>query len=953
MTTYSRLVVITLTISFLAFKSWAQLGTTSQNPASLKWSQKRTPHFRLIYPEGYDSLTNHLANTLETVYGPVSKTLGRQPRRIPLVLQTQNTVSNGFVTLMPRHTEFYITPPQDANFLGNNHWLDLLAVHEFRHVVQNEKAMTGLSKAFFYAFGYNATSFINLGIPDWFSEGDAVCTETALTAGGRGRIPEFNLLQRTQLLSQSKPFSYFKAVAGSYKDNVPDWYVLGYQLTNYTRRAFGPDVWDKTLNNYYRFPFYPFSFSDKLRKTTKVGVEGLYGLANQDFKNQWAEQQPKTSTTVTYQSTAPKVYTDYQFPQFLPDGRILALKSGLATIPTFVILNGFQEEKLFETGFLNNSATLSMGTKKFVWAEQSFDPRWSMRDYTVLKALNTETKTLHKLSSKTRYFAPSISSDDSRIISVEVDTQGKSHLVLLDASTGTVVTTYPNPTQAFYQQPRFSTDGSRIVVTKQFGKRKTFEIITVESGLTQEVFSPVIQNISQPLLHQNWLIYNAPYEGIDQIYAYDLVTKKTYQVTRRPFGAYHAALSPDRKTLAFQDFDAKGFRIATMPFEPSSWQEIEEIPSAPDRSFGPLVQQENNADILAKIPSEEYKTHPYSKGHLVNIYNWGPTFSSSITNLNVGLESQNLISTAFTSVGYNYNASEKQGQWYGNFSYYGWYPVLDVSVGSAGRATRYTLDREVPIDSTGVDYWRQNDFNVGLRLPFNLTHSKYREGLSVAAYGNFIQTKGYDLLVRNRSEPGSNNLMATTFSLAYNRLLRQAKRDVQPRWGQTFSLYARNTPFGGALHANQLALQTRLYFPGFAKHHSVRVFGGVQFQGADDNYVFGSPMFFPRGYGYQVSKRLTTGTVQYQLPLLYPDFAIGPLLYLQRVKLNVFVDGGHALLPTQAGTYRDRFYGSAGVDLSFDFNLLRFRQPLELGFRQIWTKEGRYYPEFLVLDIGF
>ncbi len=953
MSSLLRLVVITLTLSFLALQSWAQLGTTTQNPASLRWSRKRTPHFQLIYPRGYDSLSNRLANTLEAVYEPVSKTLGCQPRRISLVLQTQNTVSNGFVTLMPRHTEFFITPPQDANFLGNNRWLDLLAVHEFRHVVQNEKAVTGVSKALFYAFGYNATSFINLGIPDWFSEGDAVCTETALTAGGRGRIPEFNLLQRTQLLSLAKPFPYFKAVAGSYKDNVPDWYVLGYQLTNYTRRSFGPDVWDKTLNRYYRFPFYPFSFSDKLRKTTGTGVEKLYDRANQDFKKQWSEQQPGITTPAAYQSAVPSVYTDYQYPQFLPDGNIIALKSGLAHIPTFVKLDQQNEEKLFETGFLNNAATLSLGSHTLVWAEQHFDPRWGMRDYTVLKTLHTQTGKITKLSSRTRYFAPGISPDDSLVICVEVDTQGKSQLVLLDATTGAILRTYANPTQAFYQQPRFSTDGRQVVVTKQSGNRKTFEIIDVATGKSFEVFEPMIQNIAQPLLHENWLIYNAPYSGTDQIYAYHLSSKKTYQVTSRPFGAYHAALSPDRQSLAFQDFDAKGFRIATMPFDTTRWTEIQEIPVAPDRAFAPLVQQEKNADVLDRVPQRDYQTRPYSKAHLFNIYNWGPTFSSSVTNLNLGLESQNLTSTAFTSAGFNYNAAERQGQWYGNFSYYGWYPVLDVSISSGARATSYALDREAPLDSTGIDRWRQNDFNVGLRLPLTLTHSRYREGLSMAVYANLIQTKGYDLWVRSRNEPGSNTLMATTVSLAYNRLLRQAKRDVQPRWGQTFSAYARNTPFGGTLQGHLLALQTRLYFPGIGPHHSLRIFGGIQFQGAGDTYAFGSPLFFPRGYAYPSSRRLTTGSIQYQLPLFYPDWALGPLLYLQRVKLNAFVDAGQALVATRNGASGTRLYGSAGLDLSFDFNLLRFRQPLEVGFRQLWTREGRYRPEFLVIDIGF
>ncbi|WP_420152460.1 hypothetical protein [Siphonobacter sp.] len=930
------------------YQALAQLGNASQNPASIRWFQYRTPHFQIIYPEGLDSVSNRLANTMETVYEPVSKTLGRKPRRIPLVLQTQTTVSNGFVTLTPRHTEFYITPPQDANFLGTNRWLDLLAVHEYRHVVQNEKAMTGISKGLFYLFGYNATNFLKTGIPDWFAEGDAVCTETALSPGGRGRIPEFNLLFRTQLLSRNKPFSYPKIVAGSYRDNLPDWYVLGYHLTNYARRKLGPEVWNTVLDRYYRFPFYPFSFSDKLRKISGLRTEDLYQEAAADFTQQWAAQQAVASPAPQVSTKPIRVYTDYEYPQLLPDGRIVALKSGLANIPAFVLLDGQNETKLYETGFLQNSATLSLGQTTLVWAEQHFDPRWGMRDYTVLKTLDLRTGTTRQVTRKSRYFAPTISPDGRTILTVSIDTEGKSQLVLVQASDGQVLRTFPNPQQSLYQQPRFAADGRRAIMVRQVGSQKTLTILNLETGQSQDVFPLQTQNLSQPLLYDDWVLYNAPYTGTDQIYAFHRINQKHYAVTQRPFGAYHAALSPDGRTLAFQDFTEQGHRIARLPFNPAEWTELTEIPTAPTRSFGPLVQQENNPALLTSVPNQSNVRKPYSKANLFNIYGWGPVLTSSETDLSVGIQSQNLLSTAFTSAGYTYNANERQGRWEGNFSYYGWYPVIDVSVASAGRQTVFSLDEQPPIDSLRKDYWRQNEFNVGLRMPLVLTHSKYREGLSLAVQANFIQTQGYDLPLRSRTEPGRHSLSATTVSLSYSRLLRQAKRDVQPRWGQTFSLYARNTPFGGALQGNLLALQTRLYFPGFFPHHSIRLYGGVQFQGSGDSYVFGSPMFFPRGYVYASAAKLTTGTLQYQLPLAYPDWSLGRLLYVQRIKLNAFADLGYAVTGDRTRTYQ-----STGVDVTFDFNVLRLRQAFELGFRGLWTRGGAFQSQFLVINIGF
>ena len=140
-----------------------------QNPATLKWSQIKTPHFRLIFPSQISSTANRTANVLETIYQPDSKNLGHEPRPISIILQNQTTESNGFVSMLPRRSEFITTPPQDYTLLGTNNWLDLLAVHEFRHVVQNDKALTGATKLVYNLLGNNgfaATTFLT--VPNWF-----------------------------------------------------------------------------------------------------------------------------------------------------------------------------------------------------------------------------------------------------------------------------------------------------------------------------------------------------------------------------------------------------------------------------------------------------------------------------------------------------------------------------------------------------------------------------------------------------------------------------------------------------------------------------------------------------------------------------------------------------------------------------------------------------------------
>ncbi|RYY14889.1 MAG: hypothetical protein EOO36_13495 [Cytophagaceae bacterium] len=185
----------------LATKALAQsLPIISQNPPGLRWQEVRTPHFRVLYPVGLDTAAQRTAQRLEAVHAPNGATLGVSAPPIAVVLQNQTTVSNGFVTFLPRHAEFFTTPEQ-GQALGTVDWLDGLVVHEFRHVNQFDKARQGFGKVLVPLLGEGGLGVAAVGVPQWFFEGDAVGTETALTRSGRGRIPLFGLGLRANLLS--------------------------------------------------------------------------------------------------------------------------------------------------------------------------------------------------------------------------------------------------------------------------------------------------------------------------------------------------------------------------------------------------------------------------------------------------------------------------------------------------------------------------------------------------------------------------------------------------------------------------------------------------------------------------------------------------------------------------------------------------------------------------------
>ena len=325
------------------------LPVLDQNPGSLHWYRLSTPHFRVLYPNGLDSTAQRTANRLESIYEPASASLGKQPRPITILLQNQTTNSNGFVSLLPRRSEFFAVSPQDPAQLGTYNWLDLLAVHEYRHIVQNDKALQGYGRVLYTALGNAGLSLPLLTVPDWFAEGDAVSTETLLSSSGRGRIPNFDLGMRANLLAGNR-FSYPKAVGGSYRDNVPNHYVLGYFLTTYLKRTYGSDIWSRVLTrNYRRFPW-PFAFSASIRAETQLRTDDLYHKTMDDLTEIWQKQQAALTLTpathyptngkIEKQSTAHPVFTNYRYPQFLTDSTILCVKSGLGDTPRLVMLSG-------------------------------------------------------------------------------------------------------------------------------------------------------------------------------------------------------------------------------------------------------------------------------------------------------------------------------------------------------------------------------------------------------------------------------------------------------------------------------------------------------------------------------------------------------------------------------------------------------------------------------------
>src|ERR1043166_1453470 len=159
------------------------------NPPSLKWKQINSDTARIIFPTGLDSQARRVASIVHYLAAQKPTSIGNRLYKISIVLHNQTTIANGYVALGPFRSEFFLTPTPNNFDLGSIFWPDMLALHEYRHVMQYNNFRNGLSKAMYYLFGDDGLDLAqSAAIPDWFFEGDAVYQETILAGQGRGRL---------------------------------------------------------------------------------------------------------------------------------------------------------------------------------------------------------------------------------------------------------------------------------------------------------------------------------------------------------------------------------------------------------------------------------------------------------------------------------------------------------------------------------------------------------------------------------------------------------------------------------------------------------------------------------------------------------------------------------------------------------------------------------------------
>ncbi|MCD6555795.1 MAG: PD40 domain-containing protein, partial [Bacteroidales bacterium] len=930
-------ILLTVFAVFIGLISFSQ-----QNPSSLKWNEINSEHAKIVFPAGLENQAQKVANLIDYLYPIETKTLTGKPKRLPLLLYNQSTVSNGFVGLRPWRSAWYVTPSQYAADLGSEDWFYTLGSHEFRHAVQYAKSNKHFTKLMSTFFGQTGILMGQYSYPYWYFEGDAVCMETGLSESGRGRIPQFEMGIRTILLNDKK-ISYDKAKFRSYKTFFPGHYNLGWLLTSYARENYGADIWNKTLESSSKYSFWPYAFSFALKHHTGLNEKKLYEHAMHDLDSAWTKKIENLAITdaTIINPAKKKSWTKYTEPNFIDDNHILVKKSSMKSdITTFYMIdNDGKEYKIKST----DAGLVSLAKKKAVWARTYPDLRWQLRSYSDIIVFDIATKKEKRLTEKQKYFAPAISPDGNKIAVVEYTENMKSALVILDGKTGKEILRYPAKNNNFFRTPSWSTDNQRITFTRSNEKGTVLSIYDIETKTLKDVTERSFENIGRPVFYKNFIVYNTPYNGIGNIYAININTKKRFQITSRKFGAYNPKIK-DNKML-FIDYSEEGYDIAELVLNETKWKPIEDVKYIGLNTAEILQKQEQNKNMMNPdlIPDKTFEVKKYNKlKHAVNIHSWG-FYSEPISSIStedilnykpeVGFDiySANILNTVFGSLGGSYNINEKTLSSNISAIFKRFYPEFSVSGVWAQRSVNY--------GDLGNDRWEEIKGTFKTSIPLNFSSGIYNKGARFDASYSYIQRKNKDY--RYINESANDNFSSLKYTGQIYTFRHQATQDINPKFGCFLYALYQHTPFNTNIYGHQFSAIASGYLPGIFKHHSLNLKIGYEQQRSDINnfnyYWFSSPQTYPRGYSFNGFDQITTYQINYSFPVWYPDINIGPFVYFKRLRANVFYDYANSddIYMNQYGdffTYLTK-YQSAGLELFLQIYVLRLQEPIEIGGR--------------------
>ncbi len=543
---------------------------------SLRWQVLTTPHFRVHFHDGEESLARDMSVRAEAAWATLTPAIGTAPDEgIDLVLVDHTDDANGYATIVPRNTIviFVTAPTEDSTLSFYEDWNEGIVTHELTHILHMD-TVGGLPRVARALLGTIIST--NQASPGWIVEGYATFEETRHTAAGRGRSPLVDMMKRTAVLEDAFPalstLDGFQAAAPA--GNLR--YLWGQDFLRYIADTAGEDAWRSWIHLYGRsLPFY-------------LPAKRVFG---KDFRTLYAEWRAESIAKYTAQAEAWRAegLTPYTYltprgascgvPAWKPDGSGVAVgcsdfRKGSDT--WFVSPDGEKRTKLVP----------GVASRTVAWRADGTALAYT-RAHTVRLYNSWDDAYLYDLASKTtrsltrdaRARDAAFSPDGERLYVVTNGAQDTKVQVLTVDQRLVPLIDEDGATQ--YGTPVPSPDGKLLAVSAWKDGERDLWLYDAASGAPVRRLTHDAAVDREPAWSADGkvLYFASDRGGKPDIYAADLGNETLWRVTNVLTGAWGPAPSPDGRTLAFDVYGGKATRVATMPLDRATWKPLGALPT--------------------------------------------------------------------------------------------------------------------------------------------------------------------------------------------------------------------------------------------------------------------------------------------------------------------------------------------------------------------------------------
>ena len=969
----------------LSWPLFAQFDLPGNDPGRIRWSEMRGGTYRLIYPQGMDSLATCYYNELQRFSTPLARSIGFTPGSLqfgktPVILHAFTPYNNGSVAWTPRRMEFY-TMPDPYESLPQP-WVTQLAVHEGRHLAQMQFAYKGGLKYPWYVLGEMWPGALAGIYPDpALLEGDAVAAETALTRSGRGRTGDF-LNYYHVAFDNGDWRDWYQWRYGSYRHYSPDYYTAGYMIVAGTRYFFNDPAFSRRyFKRVTETPWKLFSFQKTVRSASGQKFNYSWQKIMQGWRDIWQEEAAARAPfdSLKQVSATPSFAVDYSAETYA-DGKFYATKEGLDRARQVVTFDKDGNEKILrpfaaETGSLMHDPVRS----RIYWSETIRDVRWELSGKSIIRYFSTDDHKPHDLTHKGRLFNPCPSPDGEYLSCVEYPAEGGSRVCIISAEDGSTVRTIPAP-------------GDNEQLTETAWAEDTLYALAIgENGYTvwkhdddgSDNWEALTEPINAKVLYigakDHTVEFVSDRTGVFELYNLDTETGEAVRLTSSRYGSTDFVLDEDADSLYISIITPKGKMIFAQAARELRPEKVNLSDVHTYRIADKLSQQEDSLAVFYPEPDLVEPSGPkkYSKlAHLVKFHSWAPiyfnydeissmSFDFTYRTASLGATGlfQNELGTAYGFVGYSAHKNpQERASWkhslHGQFNYSGWYPVIETSFDFNDRnAYLYRFSsiitaadpkrsvsgeiRKAPLFNGNVAVYIPLSFSKGgwlsgflPQVKYNFTNDLMSTSKRELAYLMTLPREGSLPLFLGGEQGRLIPLQDLTFSARGYVMRPLAPSNVYPSLGIGAEAGYSFRPGLSKMFTPDVYAYLYGYAPGFWHTQGFRL--SAMFQQmlhADDplrireNHL----MTLPRGFDSSVLRYLTDAstqvklTVDYAVPIYIGDISVmSPVVYIK----NLLV------IPHTDFTFANGFLFSTGANITVELaNFLWLPFDCSVGIR--------------------